>query len=40
MCSARRGTNAQFVTAGGEYALWRDMTAPAVPLWKYVKVVG
>ena len=34
------GTNAQFVMAGGDYALWRDMTNPAVPLWKYIKVVG
>ncbi len=34
------GTNAQFVMAGGDYALWRDMTDPEVPLWKYMKVVG
>jgi hypothetical protein len=34
------GTNAQFVMAGGDYALWRDMTDPAGPLWKYIKVVG
>ena len=34
------GTNAQFVMAGGEYALWRDMTNPLQPLWKYVKVGG
>ena len=34
------GTNAQFVMAGGDYALWRDMTDPAQTLWKYLKVVG
>jgi hypothetical protein len=34
------GTNAQFVMAGGDYALWRDMTDASVPLWKYIKVVG
>ena len=34
------GTNAQFVMAGGEYALWRDRTDPLQPLWKYVKVGG
>ncbi|NLI53241.1 MAG: hypothetical protein GX417_02840 [Clostridiales bacterium] len=34
------GTNSQFVMAGGEYALWRDMTNPDQPLWKYIKVVG
>lgn len=34
------GTNAQFVMAGGDYALWRDMTDPALPIWKYIKVVG
>ncbi|MEA4870999.1 MAG: hypothetical protein VB062_10290 [Christensenella sp.] len=34
------GTNAQFVMAGGDLALWRDMTDPALPLWKYIKVVG
>lgn len=34
------GTNAQFVMAGGDYALWRDMTDPTLPLWKYIKVVG
>ena len=34
------GTNSQFVMAGDDYALWRDMTSPALPLWKYIKVVG
>ncbi len=34
------GTNSQFVMAGGDYALWRDMTNPDLPLWKYIKVVG
>ena len=34
------GTNAQFVMAGGDYAIWRDMTDPTLPLWKYIKVVG
>ena len=34
------GTNAQFVMAGGDYALWRDMSNPAVPLWKYIRVAG
>ena len=34
------GTNAQFVMAGGDYALWRDMTDAAQPLWKYVEVGG
>lgn len=34
------GTNAQFVMAGGNYALWRDMTDPVQPLWKYVRVGG
>ncbi len=34
------GSNAQFVMAGGDYALWRDMTTPDTPLWKYIKVVG
>ncbi len=33
-------TNSQFVMAGDDYALWRDMTSPALPLWKYIKVVG
>ena len=33
------GTNSQFVMAGGDYALWRDMSDPAQPLWKYIKVV-
>jgi len=32
-------TNSQFVMAGGDYALWRDMTDPDSPLWKYIKVV-
>ena len=32
-------TNSQFVMAGGNYALWRDMTDPDFPLWKYIKVV-
>ncbi len=34
------GTNSQFVMAGGDYALWRDMTDPNQPLWKYIKVVA
>lgn len=34
------GTNSQFVMAGGDYALWRDMSDPDQPLWKYIKVVG
>lgn len=34
------GTNAQFVMAGGDYALWRDMSDSAQTLWKYLKVVG
>ena len=34
------GTNSQFVMAGGDYALWRDMTDPDQPLWKYIKVVA
>ena len=34
------GINSQFVMAGGDYALWRDMTDPTVPLWKYIKVAG
>jgi hypothetical protein len=34
------GTNAQFVMAGGNYALWRDMSDTAQPLWKYLRVVG
>jgi hypothetical protein len=34
------GTNAQFVMAGGDYALWRDMTDSTQTLWKYLKVVG
>ena len=34
------GSNAQFVMAGGSYALWRDMGDPAQILWKYLKVVG
>jgi len=34
------GTNAQFVMAGGDYALWRDMTDAAQTLWKYLRVVG
>lgn len=33
------GTNSQFVMAGGDYALWRDMTDPENPLWKYIKVI-
>lgn len=33
------GTNSQFVMAGGDYALWRDMSDPDQPLWKYIKVV-
>ena len=34
------GSNAQFVMAGGDYALWRDMSDSAQTLWKYLKVVG
>ncbi len=33
------GTNSQLVAAGGDYALWRDMTDPASPVWKYIRVV-
>ncbi|MEN6595813.1 MAG: hypothetical protein ABFC31_12795 [Clostridiaceae bacterium] len=33
------GTNSQFVMASGDYALWRDMTDPENPLWKYIKVM-
>ncbi len=33
------GTNSQFVMAGGDYALWRDMSNPDQPLWKYIRVV-
>ena len=33
------GTNSQFVMAGGDYALWRDISDPDQPLWKYIKVV-
>lgn len=34
------GTNAQFVMAGEDYALWRDMSNSAQTLWKYIKVTG
>ena len=34
------GTNAQFVMAGEDYALWRDMSDPNQILWKYIKVNG
>ena len=34
------GSNAQFVMAGGSYAIWRDMSDPAQTLWKYLRVVG
>lgn len=34
------GSNAQFVMAGGSYAIWRDMSDSAHTLWKYLKVVG
>lgn len=34
------GSNAQFVMAGGSYALWRDMSDSTQTLWKYLKVVG
>ncbi len=34
------GTNAQFVSASGDYAIWRDMTSDTQTLWKYLKVVG
>ena len=34
------GSNAQFVMAGGSYALWRDMSDASQTLWKYLKVVG
>ena len=34
------GTNAQFVMAGEDYALWRDMSDPAQILWKYIRVNG
>lgn len=33
------GSNAQFVMASGSYALWRDMSDPTQPLWKYLRVV-
>lgn len=31
--------NSQLVTAEGDYAIWRDMTDPAFPIWKYIRVV-
>ena len=31
--------NAQLVTAGGSYALWRDLTDEDQSVWKYIKVV-
>lgn len=34
------GTNAQFVMASEDYALWRDMSDPGQILWKYIKVTG
>ena len=34
------GSPAQFVMAGGSYALWRDMSDASQTLWKYLKVVG
>jgi len=34
------GINAQFVMAGEDYALWRDMSNPAQTLWKYIKVTN
>jgi hypothetical protein len=34
------GTNAQFVMASEDYALWRDMSDPEQILWKYIKVTG
>ncbi|MEN6637389.1 MAG: hypothetical protein ABFC56_16180 [Clostridiaceae bacterium] len=34
------GTNAQFVMADEDYAIWRDMSDPNQILWKYIKVNG
>ncbi len=34
------GSNAQFVMAGGAYALWRDVSDAGQTLWKYIRVVG
>ncbi|NCB29632.1 MAG: hypothetical protein EOM63_07715 [Clostridia bacterium] len=34
------GSNAQFVMAGEDYALWRDMSDPKQILWKYIRVNG
>ena len=34
------GANAQFVMAGEDYALWRDMSDPKQILWKYIQVNG
>lgn len=36
---SQTGANAQLVTAGGDYALWRDMTDPNAPVWKFIRVV-
>lgn len=36
---SQTGSNAQFVMASGSYALWRDMSDPTQPLWKYLRVV-
>ena len=32
------GSNAQFVMAGEDYALWRDLSDPNQILWKYIRV--
>jgi hypothetical protein len=34
------GSNAQFVMAGGSYALWRDMSDTTQTTWKYLRVIG
>ena len=31
--------NCQLVAAEGDYAIWRDVTDPSAPVWKYVRVV-
>ncbi len=33
------GANAQLVAAGGDYAIWRDRTAPGAPVWQFIRVV-
>ncbi|MDD4312603.1 MAG: hypothetical protein PHW41_08995, partial [Eubacteriales bacterium] len=34
------GSNAQFVMAGEDFALWRDLSDPKQILWKYIRVSG